>query len=110
MAKKLIQKIKSGVDARCVLIQITKQGERALLGAERSAQERLLESIGALTPAKRRQFLRTLLDLNERSGFSNEVPELFFEDERVRPPKSRKTKDLRLSKSSQRRKRDEFRS
>lgn len=81
----LVLRTASKADARKLELSLTAKGRAFLKSAPLTAQERLVAAIEAL-PKTKRAALGNLLDLVvQKSGLSEETPELFFENEKENP-------------------------
>ncbi|MCC7009945.1 MAG: winged helix-turn-helix transcriptional regulator [Acidobacteria bacterium] len=76
----LVRRAPSAVDGRAVGLALTARGRRAAEGAPDLAQQRLIQAIGKLTPARRRALAASLRDVAEGLAVPEGAPAMFFED------------------------------
>ena len=82
-AKQLVQRHKSTSDGRRTEIYITSAGKEKLLVGFMTAQEYLMQAIRTFSPEKSFHLAQLLNELVQTADFSNQKPNLFFEDNHV---------------------------
>lgn len=86
----LVSRTTSESDARSRQLRLTKRGERLLERAPLAAQDRLIAGVERLPSAQRKQLARALNGLVKAMQLGDEPPEMFFEADAQRAPRSRR--------------------
>jgi DNA-binding MarR family transcriptional regulator len=87
----LVKRSASALDLRRVEFSLTRSGRSLLARAPRLAQDRLIEGVLALRPARRRALAATLHELVAAMQLGGEPPSMFFEGETARRPQPRRS-------------------
>ncbi len=80
VARGLVQRRASELDARQSELSLTAAGKRAIRGAPPTAQERLAAAFGALSAARRRTLATGLEAWIAAAGFAELAPTMFLEE------------------------------
>ena len=80
----LVRRTRSAVDGRSVTLTLSSRGERAAAQVPDLAQARLVDAVGRLTAARRRQLASTLGEVARTLAGHDGAPAMFFEDVRAR--------------------------
>ncbi len=87
---KLVKRIRSTTDSRRLELSVTPAGRRLLKADFVTPQERLLGSLGRLTPERLAQFRSLVAEVVSRSGMDSETPPMFFEPAASQPSVQKK--------------------
>ena len=87
----LVKRSASALDLRRVEFALTRSGRSLLARAPRLAQDRLIDGILTLPPARRRVLAASLHELVAAMQLAEEPPTMFFEGETARRPQPRKS-------------------
>jgi len=80
VARRLVRRTTSAVDARRVALTLTERGRQVLARAPLAAQDRLVAGLESLPPRRRRQLATELAQLVGTMGLTDAMPAMFFED------------------------------
>ena len=77
---RLVRRAGSARDRRRVELSLTERGQKTARAAPALAQERLIEAVESLSPARRMALARGLQQLTRQLGIAGEPPPMFFEE------------------------------
>jgi DNA-binding MarR family transcriptional regulator len=80
--KSLVSRSTSKEDSRKIEIKLTSEGKKILKSTPEAAQERLIAGITQLSKTEQQKLSELLKTLIENSGLQDQVPSLFFEEEK----------------------------
>jgi DNA-binding MarR family transcriptional regulator len=81
VARGLILRTVSPLDARRVALRLSAKGRAVLAKAPSTPQERLVAAVAEMTPGQRKKLAGLLGTVVARAGLAEESSEMFFEDE-----------------------------
>jgi DNA-binding MarR family transcriptional regulator len=81
VARGMVTVSRSRADGRRIELALTASGRKAIGKSAGAAQDRLIESLNRMAPARRRQLASLLDQLVSEAGIASAAPSLFFEQE-----------------------------